>query len=307
MKVIEINDVSKEEAIKYICQQIGEGVTQESNRGSAVQTDKPAPELESKWSFLKYLQLMRLWKRQQKNEIVESHKTHDISQLTDERVKSVKDAVEIIGGRLGDIDSLVKRVIDGKPIEQAVRDMIEEGKRDIITNGFGEKFFVDSLPGIDWNHVQLWNTMKLLVDKQQVPYSELLCSDIFDGDKKALDSLIDKHILGVTNIESADNQDRYVVAHSPLALTAFKEIVNDPKFIKKMEKVVIEFMYAKHQKRIDRIEQELFTLRKSVEGGTGGTAVQERIKVLNQMLEELNKKYAYEREKEKNLAKIVVK
>lgn len=93
-----------------------------------------------------------------------------------------------------------------------------------------------------WCPLKLWETMERIVESKgnAVPYHEL-CSSVFDGDESEVKALIENDILGLhfgkpkalgQGLAGLDYM--YITAFSPLALSVFKVLVQDPQLIRMM-------------------------------------------------------------------------
>ncbi|KAK3233604.1 hypothetical protein CYMTET_56110 [Cymbomonas tetramitiformis] len=116
-----------------------------------------------------------------------------------------------------------------------------------------------------WCPLKLWETMERLVVSKgnALPYHEL-CSSVFDGDESEMQALIENDILGLhfgkpkslgQGLAGLDYM--YITAFSPLALSVFKVLVQDPQLIQMMSLKRQQILKQEMQKQLLEQKQVL--------------------------------------------------
>lgn len=211
----------------------------------------------------------------------------------DKKQNIIEEAVSVIGGRISDINSLCQRVNRGFTVKESIDDMISEAKDEILYGGFGEKLFIEET-GKKWTQSQLWRTIKLIAEKEKVPYETLLFQ-VFEGNQASLDSLISSDLLST--------KEKDILAHSPLYLSTFKKITTDKSIIKGMEKLCAQVNIDKTKKKIHDIEDEMVKINKS---GVSQDSFRKRKEFLEQKLGDLNESLIVFEEQEMFYSKMKV-
>jgi hypothetical protein len=229
---IHMDDISKEMAHNYLMQQFKE------HREALLKQRQAGGGLISNW-----------WKSDDVEDETtkESTSLHIILPSEDE----VKEAVELLGGRLSDLERVVTMVKKGISLQKALTIMKDEAKKEIRAKGFGTKFQQQNV--FAWTQRQLWRTIKLLVHTPHIPYDRLVFT-VFEGNEAALKALAQANILSFVTI----NHQRMVTAFSPLYLAAFKEIcIHEHAFVNGLEQFGKQADIQDLQKQIVEVCQEL--------------------------------------------------
>ena len=305
LKRIYVDDLSKEESAAYLTGKLQTlGIKNDINEerlhhhhpqqidGSSGD-DKNNDSWANARTLFNILTLNRFKKKDSDQPLENTSETQDV-ELTDENYQQILKSIDVIGGRISDLYFLIERLQRGCSISDAVTNMIEESKRDILAEGFGGKLFKESAGSNEWTQPQLWKSIKLVVKKKNVSYEELLYGP-FEGENSALDKLITSTDLLTMG------KDGTVSAFSPLYYKAFQELTEDVGMIRGMEKACCKVEIESNQKKIDAIEDELVRINK---GGVKTIEIQERIAFLSEKIKQYNQKLTIEDEKLLNLPKL---
>ena len=133
--------------------------------------------------------------------------------------------------------------------------MVDETEATLRNDGLGGKLTSSSKK---WNQVQLWKTIKQIVEKKSIPYDDLLFK-AFSGDNEALRALIEEEILALHK----ENGVRTLTAYSTLYNSAFKKMVESPKLRIALDILEKKADLTKDMDEISKVEDELVKLARS--------------------------------------------
>lgn len=163
--------------------------------------------------------------------------------------------MDLVGGRPADLDYMLWLAKNGRTPQAAIAQMLEDAKKIVRRRGFGGELF-GKVVKTPWTQSQLWKTMRLLQKQDSIRYDTLLVS-VFEGNETALQALIEQNLLAVAMV----NGNKTVSAHSPLYLTAFRDIMaSDREFSLGMDKFCKEAEINKELTKIENMENELVRL-----------------------------------------------
>lgn len=205
---------------------------------------------------------------------IEEVRGHDVSLLS-----HVPHIIDLIGGRLGDLDHMLFQIARGQPAEQALERMLEDAKMAVRRRGLGGSWFGGTK--LEWSQAHLWKIMKLLKEENAVRYDTVLVT-VFDGNETALKALVENRLLNVTTLSDGSS---VISAHSPLYLAAFRDILeHDEELYWGMEKYCKVAEIEKEEKVVEKIETELMKLSRylaqdQVSARSGG--IEQRCKQLD--------------------------
>lgn len=177
------------------------------------------------------------------------------------KYSAIKDAVNLIGGRLGDLDHLIFTVSKNGSIEDTLDLMLENAVKNVRKRGFGNHIYGLNSKA-EWKPQQLWRLINKLKDKESVDYDTTLIK-IFDGDERAIRGIVDQNLIIV---EYDDSGKKVIRAFSPLYLIAFRKIINENRmFSLGMDKSCKQMEIDKEMSVAEKIENELLKLTKTLE------------------------------------------
>lgn len=178
--------------------------------------------------------------------------------------------------------------------------MLGESEQKIRSEGFGNKLTATTTK---WTQVQLWKTIKLLVDHDYVPYDDLLFK-VFGGDNEALKSLIEDNLLGI----SKDKGSRLVSSPSTLYHSAFRNMLANGRLRLMMDMQEKKSDLNKDLDEVQKIEDELTKLQRaeSEKINDAMIAIAKRREALQLRLAELVPKIA-QKEKEYRALEVSLK
>lgn len=204
------------------------------------------------------------------------------------KYSSIKDAVNLIGGRLGDLDHLLFLVSKNGSIESTLELMLENAIKNIRKRGFGNHIYGQNSKA-EYKPQQLWKVINVLKDKDSIDYDTALIK-IFDGDERAIRGIVDQNLI---TVDYENNGKKVIKAFSPLYLIAFRKIIADnPVFSLGMDKSCKQMDIDKEMAVAEKIENELLKLTKTLEVSKSfeDHGIIERINSLNEQLLNSSKK-----------------
>src|SRR4051794_9434135 len=98
--------------------------------------------------------------------------------------------------------------------------MTAEAELHVRNAGFGGKVLTLASNSQKWNQLQLWKSIKQIVESNEVRYDVLLFNT-FNGDNEALKALVREKILSVKTMDGV----KMVTAFSQLYMRAFQQLV----------------------------------------------------------------------------------
>lgn len=195
---------------------------------------------------------------------VEDLDTDDSTQFIKNRLENqdtekIEYIASTVGGRISDLESIISAIEAGISIEDAIEDMIKTSEYR-LRSAFGGKMLA-SETGYKWNQVQLWKAVKLLVQKRNVEYDEILFK-AFGGNNEALKALVDNGIFSVKET----SKKIFITAFSNVYWIAMKRLTEFPEFNKRMEILTRKYDLEKEMVEMQKYEHELVSLNKATKG-----------------------------------------
>lgn len=198
--------------------------------------------------------------------------------------RPIKNAVKLLGGRLGDLDQLIFLSSKSISIDDTLQMMVDDAIKNIRKRGFGNHIFGGSSGNLSWPAAGFWRTVKLFKDKDVVDYDIVLVT-IFDGDDRAIRAIVEQNLL---KVDISPEGKRTIRPFSPLYLAAYRIILNDNKMLYYgMEKMCKQIEIDKETAFLEKVENELAKLSKvlSTSAGTMDTiGISSRMRHLNERL-----------------------
>ncbi|EGX93428.1 Mitochondrial escape protein 2, putative NTP-binding domain [Cordyceps militaris CM01] len=172
-------------------------------------------------------------------------------------------AIETLGGRLVDLESLARRIQAGMSPSDATDEIVTESAVDTV------KMFLLS-KGSDaaekkWSTAQVWHLVKALAKDSSLLYNQVLLSPTFSssmspaaGDgEAALESLAAAELISV---RADRGHPRLITAGKPLQQAAFARLVRDRVLVAKMDLAQQNELAKIEAKKIAAAENELVLL-----------------------------------------------
>lgn len=162
--------------------------------------------------------------RKEDSSINEKQQAHELQQSHE-----LDEVIEVLGGRLTDLEFLARRLKTGQSPKEAVGEIIEQSASEIL------KLFL--LPGKGngkkYSKEQAWFLVKEIAKKESLRYHEVLLSNTFalsttegaaDGEM-ALENLTNSELI---TVKSYKGRPQSIQAGKPVYQAAFNSLVHDP-------------------------------------------------------------------------------
>ena len=166
--------------------------------------------------------------------------------------------VDLLGGRLTDLENLVQKVSLGQSVENAVKDIIARTVVEIRKNTFGDD--LEDAKALPWSRGQAWTVVEQLAEKGEIPYYALL-QDSFKGDEGAIKALEQAEIISVRHIDSRPSSIR---AGRPVIQQALQSLVADRIFSDTQRFLTNAAALESCEKTIQQVETEIRQLGEGI-------------------------------------------
>ncbi|KAJ1907043.1 mitochondrial escape protein 2 [Tieghemiomyces parasiticus] len=188
-------------------------------------------------------------------------------------VGQLERAVDCLGGRLTDLELLIRKVKGGQPIDEAVDDIVakaaaeirkfalseKDGSDDAVTVGAAAAANGGASPGpsitkIRWTPVQFWALMEALATDEQVNYYRVLSSPLFNGDDQPLLAM---EFGDLINVVQENGRPAYIRPARPVLTAAFRRILQDRVYASTMKIKTNKLLIDQQTAYIRKYEDEL--------------------------------------------------
>jgi hypothetical protein len=159
--------------------------------------------------------------------------------------------IDLLGGRLTDLEACVQKVALGYTVETAVKDIIARTVVEIRKNAFGDD--LEDAKSLPWTRGQAWLIVEQLAKKDELPYYSLL-HDGLKGDELALKAMEQAELISVRHVEGRPGSIR---AGRPVILQALKELCRDGVFANTQRYLSNTSSIASSEKTIRETEAEI--------------------------------------------------
>lgn len=197
----------------------------------------------------------------------------------------IDECLEPLGGRMLDLQAIVRRIKSGEKPLDALDEMITQAAEQITT------FFLNSVEtnGNNWNTAQIWALMKALSANDHIDYEDLVKIPVFGDSPDTNNTLsaLEKHdMLTLKRVNGVLDQ---ILTGRPIYRAAFKKLIEDKKIYKLYEINYLSKLLKMEGEKIKKLEEELVSIHKL------GDKLSNRIAYISQKIENSNAKIvAYE-------------
>lgn len=176
------------------------------------------------------------------------------STLDDETAKWV----DLLGGRLTDLEALIQKVSLGHSVETAVKDIIARTVIEVRKNAFGDD--MEDAKSLPWTRGQAWLILEQLANKEELPYYSTLHGAL-KSDESAIKAMEQAELIYVKH---SDARPSTIRAGRPVILQAIKSLCNDQVFADTQRLLSNTSSIASCEKEIRSAETEMRELGESV-------------------------------------------
>ncbi|KAL8730089.1 MAG: hypothetical protein Q9166_004288 [cf. Caloplaca sp. 2 TL-2023] len=164
--------------------------------------------------------------------------------------------IDILGGRLTDLEFLARRIKTGETPNKAVHEIIDQSASEIL-----KMYILDISTSPSngtttrpWTPEQAWLLIRSLASTPSLRYNELLLSDTFKSSDAALLALEQFELI---TIVSQNGRPHSIKPGKPVYQAAFKQLVADRVLKARLDLAVLNQLISIETKSIDKAEAEL--------------------------------------------------
>jgi hypothetical protein len=192
-------------------------------------------------------------------------------------LEELDECIDALGGRLTDLQVLVRRLKLGQSPKKAVSDIIDQSASEILRmyllnnkNGYNPNTSSGGNSGVSqkrWSTEQAWYLIRALATSptQSLRYNEVLLSNTFAASttssatnpEAAIESLADSELISV---KSTRGRPATIRAGKPVYQAAFKRLVDDPVVRARMDLAMVQELAKIEAGTISKVETELAVL-----------------------------------------------
>ncbi|KAL8669575.1 MAG: hypothetical protein Q9168_005844 [Polycauliona sp. 1 TL-2023] len=178
---------------------------------------------------------------------------------TREDLSELDGSIDILGGRLTDLEFLARRIKGGESPNKAVQQIIDQSASEILKMYILDISTTSSGNGTtrSWTPEQAWLLIKSLAASPSLRYNELLLSDTF---KSADGALLALEQFELITIVSQNGRPHSIKPGKPVYQAAFKQLVADRVLKARLDLAVLTQLIGIETKAIDKAEAELSLL-----------------------------------------------
>jgi hypothetical protein len=167
--------------------------------------------------------------------------------------------IDLLGGRLTDLEFLARRIKTGETPTKAVNEIIDQSASEILKMYiFGAE---DDGAKRQWNAEQAWMLIKQLAQKESLRYNEVLLDDILKtGGEPVLRALEQAELISI--ISGPNGRPSTIRPGKPVYHPAFKRLAQDKVLKSHLDLAILTNLTKIENATIDKCENELLLLSK---------------------------------------------
>jgi len=164
--------------------------------------------------------------------------------------------IDLLGGRLTDLEFLSRRIKAGESPIKAVDEIIDQSASEIL------KMYIfggDESESRKWSPEQAWLLIKQLTQKDSLRYNEILLDDTYkSGGEKTLRALEQAELI--TIVSSPSGRPSLIKPGKPVYYPAFKRLTEDNVLKSRLDLAIFTELVKVENATIDKCEGELLKL-----------------------------------------------
>ncbi|KIV93150.1 hypothetical protein PV10_04388 [Exophiala mesophila] len=161
--------------------------------------------------------------------------------------------IQVLGGRLTDLEFLARRIRTGETPRNAVKQIIEQSASEIL-----KMYLLDvDVATRKWTPQQAWLLIKELATNETLKYNELLLNDLFKDGETTLQALEQAELISIT---SQNGRPYGIKPGKPVYMAAFDYLTNDEVLKARLDLAILTQLIGIENKNVDKYESELQTL-----------------------------------------------
>ncbi|KAL8899001.1 MAG: hypothetical protein Q9207_006416 [Kuettlingeria erythrocarpa] len=161
--------------------------------------------------------------------------------------------IDILGGRLTDLEFLARRIKTGESPQKAVHQIIDQSASEIL------KMYILDVDSSDhaWTSEQAWLLVKSLATSPSLRYNELLLSDTFKSGESTLRALEQAELIAIV---SSNGRPHSIKPGKPVYQAAFRQLTSDKVLAARLDLAVLNQLVKIETGAIEKAEAELALL-----------------------------------------------
>jgi hypothetical protein len=173
-------------------------------------------------------------------------------------LSELDECIEVLGGRLTDLEFLARRLKTGQSPKRAIAEIIEQSASEIM------KMYLITVDKGDrkWSAEQAWYLVKSLAENEDLRYNEVLLSNTFASSLTAsgfsgesvLEALSAAELI---SIKTYKGRPQAIKAGKPVYQAAFKLLTEDAVLKSQLDLAILTELTKIETKSIDKYETEL--------------------------------------------------
>ncbi|KNE60127.1 hypothetical protein AMAG_05550 [Allomyces macrogynus ATCC 38327] len=189
----------------------------------------------------------------------------------------MKQIIATVGGRATDLAALVNKLLDGKPVADAIEDLVQKAVLELQKHGFHAG---------TWTTSQFWHVVRQLDAATALPFDKLRFSTLFNGNPAPL---LDMERAELLAVEYENGRPAQIRLNKPLYATALARLRGDKAFSAAMDVTMFKDLIKTEGAKIRSYEDE-YTKLAEVAARTAATrrtvdkAVDQRLAYLADMM-----------------------
>ncbi|KAJ5645489.1 hypothetical protein N7507_011500 [Penicillium longicatenatum] len=173
-----------------------------------------------------------------------------------EKLQGLDDCIQILGGRVTDLEFMAHRIEAGETPRAAVNRIIEQSASEIM------KIFILGTDSVSpqWTTEQAWHIIKALGHAKdgQILYNKVLFNDLFKGNGEAtLRALEQAELISVGSVKGFP---RWIKPGKPVYKAAFQQLIGNKTLEGRLDLLILSELISSENKSIAKYEEELALL-----------------------------------------------
>ncbi|KIW68388.1 hypothetical protein PV04_04339 [Phialophora macrospora] len=161
--------------------------------------------------------------------------------------------IQVLGGRLTDLEFLARRIKTGESPGKAVRQIIEQSASEIL-----KMYLLDvDVSTRKWTPQQAWLLIKELAANETLRYNEFLLNDLFKDGETVLQALEQAELISIT---SKNGRPHGIKPGKPVYQSAFEYLTDDEVLKARLDLAILSQLISLENKNVEKYEAELKTL-----------------------------------------------
>ncbi|CAI6330071.1 unnamed protein product [Periconia digitata] len=164
--------------------------------------------------------------------------------------------IDLLGGRLTDLEFLARRIKTGETPTKAVHEIIDQSASEILKMYI---FGIDDAESRNWSPEQAWLLIKKLAEEESLRYNEILLDDTFKSNgEKTLRALEQVELISI--VSSPSGRPSLIKPGKPVYHPAFKRLTKDSVLRSRLDLAVLTELVKVENATIEKCEGELLRL-----------------------------------------------